>query len=112
MIRGATGPIVAAFLAAQGLQKKRLIATHATCMMAQHGCKILMFGALGFAYAQWMPLMTLMIIAGVLGTIVGTKTLDNLSDRFFRRCFTLVMTVLALQIIWQALKLNTLRIPL
>lgn len=103
MIVGATGPLVAALLAARGLTRHTLIATHAACLVIQHGLKILAFGLMGFAYAQWVPLLAAMIASGVAGTWVGSRLLDNLSGDFFRRAFQVTMTGLALQIIWSAL---------
>ncbi|SHJ78781.1 Sulfite exporter TauE/SafE [Aureimonas altamirensis DSM 21988] len=104
MVVGATGPLVAALLAARGLIKQPLIATHATCMVVQHGLKILAFGLLGFAYAQWAPMLAAMIASGVAGTWVGTKLLDDLPERLFRAAFKITMTLLSFQIIWSALR--------
>jgi len=104
MLVGATGPLVAALLARTGLIKQPLVATHAACMVIQHGMKILVFGTLGFAYAQWAPLIAVMIISGIAGTWVGTRTLDNLPEATFRLGFKIVMTAVSLHMIWQALR--------
>lgn len=101
MIVGATGPLVAALLASKGLVKQPLVATHAACMVIQHGMKIAVFGTLGFAYAQWGPLIAAMIVSGVVGTWVGTRTLDNLPESTFRLGFKIVMTLISLHMIWQ-----------
>ncbi|WP_459616511.1 sulfite exporter TauE/SafE family protein [Bordetella sp. 2513F-2] len=102
MLVGATGPLVAALLARTGLVKQPLVATHAACMVIQHGMKILVFGTLGFAYAQWAPLIAAMIASGVAGTWIGTRTLDNLPEATFRLGFKIVMTAVSLHMIWQA----------
>jgi len=101
MIVGATGPLVAALLATRGLTKQPLVATHAACMVIQHGMKILVFGTLGFAYAQWAPLIATMIVTGVIGTWIGTRMLDNLPETTFRLGFKIVMTLISLHMIWQ-----------
>ena len=101
MIVGATGPLVAALLANRGLIKQPLVATHAGCMVIQHGLKILAFGTLGFAYAEWAPMLAAMIASGLVGTWVGSRTLDNLPEAHFRLGFKIVMTLIALQLIWQ-----------
>ena len=103
MIVGATGPLVAALLSARGLTRQPLIATHATCMVVQHGLKILAFGLLGFAYAAWAPLLGAMILSGVLGTWIGRQALDNIPEEKFKITFKIVMTLLSLQIIWSAI---------
>ncbi len=102
MIVGATGPLVAGLLAARGLVKQPLVATHATCMVVQHGLKILAFGLIGFSYAQWAPLLAAMIAMGAIGSWVGTIALDKLPEAIFRRAFKITMTLLALQIVYGA----------
>jgi len=103
MLVGATGPLVAALLANMGLTKQPLVATHAGCMVIQHGIKILAFGTLGFAYAQWGPLIAAMIASGGLGTWVGTRMLNHLPEASFRRGFKIVMTLMSVHMIWQAI---------
>lgn len=104
MIVGATGPLVAALLSARGLTKQPLIATHATCMVVQHGLKILAFGLLGFAYAAWLPMLLAMVASGFAGTLAGTLALDNVPERLFRVAFKITMTLLGLKMIWDALQ--------
>lgn len=103
MLVGATGPLVAALLSSRGLTRQPLVATHAACMVLQHGLKILAFGLIGFAYAEWLPMLAAMIVSGVLGTLAGTMALDNLPERMFRFSFKIIMTLLALQIAWGAI---------
>ena len=47
MFFGATGPIAATMLSATKLDRLHTVATHAACMVFQHGMKILVFGVLG-----------------------------------------------------------------
>jgi len=103
MLVGATGPLVAALLANTGLVKQPLVATHAAGMVIQHGMKIVAFGTLGFAYAQWGPLMAAMIASGVVGTWVGSRMLDTLPETTFRLGFNVVMTLISLHMMWQAI---------
>ncbi|ATA26228.1 permease [Brenneria goodwinii] len=104
MIVGATGPLVAGLISSQGLSKQPLIATHATCMVLQHGLKILAFGLMGFAYASWLPMLGAMIASGVLGTWLGARLLDNLPEKLFRTAFRLTMMILCSQLIWQGIQ--------
>ncbi|MDY0272282.1 MAG: sulfite exporter TauE/SafE family protein [Advenella sp.] len=104
MIVGAAGPMVAALIASKGYTKQTLVATHSVCMVFQHGLKILVFGALGFAFAQWMPMLIAMIASGLAGTYVGTRLLDNLPDHIFRLGFRITMMLLSMQMIWGAFK--------
>ncbi|WP_312949195.1 sulfite exporter TauE/SafE family protein [Superficieibacter sp.] len=104
MIVGATGPMVAGLISSQGLKKQPLIATHATCMVLQHGLKILAFGLMGFAWAAWLPVLVAMIASGALGTWLGTRMLDNLPERIFRVAFRLTMLLLSGQLLWQGIQ--------
>lgn len=104
MIVGATGPMVAGLISSQGLKKQPLIATHATCMVLQHGLKILAFGLMGFAWASWLPLLALMIASGAAGTWLGTRLLDNLPEKLFRLAFRVTMLLLSAQLLWQGVQ--------
>lgn len=104
MIVGATGPMVAGLIGSQGLKKQPLIATHATCMVLQHGLKILAFGVMGFAWANWLPVLAAMIASGALGTWLGTRLLDNLPEKLFRTAFRLTMLLISLQLLWQGIE--------
>ncbi|MFE4110086.1 sulfite exporter TauE/SafE family protein [Kosakonia sp. YIM B13611] len=104
MIVGATGPMVAGLISSQGLKRQPLIATHATCMVLQHGLKILAFGLMGFAWANWLPVLAAMIIGGALGTWLGTRVLDNVPERLFRILFRITMILLSAQLLWQGVQ--------
>jgi uncharacterized protein len=95
MFVGATGPITMAFLATRGLFKHALVATHAGAMVLQHGFKIAAFGTLGFVFAPWLPLLAAIILSGFVGTIVGSRLLDRLPDRWFELGFKGVLALLA-----------------
>ena len=91
MFFSATGPIAAAMISAAKLDKLRTVATHAGCMVAQHATKTLVFGAIGFAFADWALLIALILAAGFLGAWSGTKLLRRLPEQDFRRGFTAVL---------------------
>jgi uncharacterized membrane protein YfcA len=100
MFLGATGPFIAAFLSPERLGRHGTVATHAACMTAQHGLKVAAFTALGFAFLPWLPLLAVMIALGFLGTVVGRRFLDRLPEASFARGFRLVLTLLALKLLW------------
>lgn len=102
MFLGATGPFVAAFLDPERLGRHGTVATHAACMTVQHSLKVAAFTALGFAFLPWLPLLAAMIGLGFLGTMTGRRLLDRLPEAAFARGFKGVLTLLALQLLWQA----------
>ncbi|MGI9435701.1 MAG: TSUP family transporter, partial [Geminicoccaceae bacterium] len=79
MFFGATGMFVAAMLKTLNMDRLAHVATHAACMSAQHGVKVLTFGLLGFAYAPYLPFIILMIFSGFLGTLLGKRFLVRMT---------------------------------
>ncbi|SFC12688.1 Uncharacterized membrane protein YfcA [Marinospirillum celere] len=104
MFVGATGPLVAAFVKQQHQGDRfRIVANFAALMSVQHLPKAVVFGAAGFVFVDWLGLLLLMILAGALGTWVGLKLLARQSNDNFGRWFNILLTLLALRLIWQAL---------
>lgn len=100
MFLGATGPMIAAFLnQAITDDRKAVVATHAMLMVVLHTLKIAVFGALGFAFARWVPLLAAMIATGYAGTIYGLRLLDRMPEERFRWWFKVLLTVLALDLL-------------
>lgn len=102
MFVGGTGPLVAAFVNPDRFGKEATVATHGACMTIQHGFKVAVFIALGFAFAPWLVLLALMIAAGFLGTLAGRAVLLELPEKTFRCVFRTVLTLLALRVLWSA----------
>ncbi len=96
MFFGATGPIVATLLSSARLERMQLVATHAACLVAQHGLKSLAFGALGFAYRDWALLIAAIVASGFLGAWAGTRLLRRLPERRFQSGFKIILTLIAL----------------
>lgn len=101
---GATGPLVAAFVKQQQQGERfSTVATFASAMCLQHAPKAIIYGAAGFVFAEWLGLIVLMILSGALGTWLGLHLLRRLTDRRFTRIFNILLTLLAVRLIWQAL---------
>ena len=104
MFVGATGALLAAFFSKLlPDDRKALIATQAAGMTVQHFLKIVVFGAAGFAFAAWLPLIALMIASGYLGTVHGSRLLERLPEKTFRRWFRIGLTLLALDMLRQGI---------
>ena len=100
---GATGPLVAAFIKQQQAhQRLQTVATFAAAMSLQHLPKAFAFSAAGFIFYDWLALMAAMIAAGALGTWLGLHLLKRMSDTHFGRLFSLVLSLLAARLIWEA----------
>ncbi len=102
MVVGATGPLIATFI--KGLADRRqLVATHAMLMTIQNTFKVLTFTALGFAFGSYLPLILAMVLAGFVGTSIGSRLLVKVPERIFRVGFKLILTIVALDLIRGAL---------
>ena len=98
MFFGATGPLTAAFLSPDRLDRHSLVSTHSVCMTIQHVFKIMAFGFLGFVFSPWIPLLIMMLASGFLGTLAGKYMLDRLPAEVFRKTLKAVLTLLALHL--------------
>jgi len=92
---------VAAFVHRRGYEKYRIVATFAACMTVQHLLKMLVFGLIGFAFTDWLPLIIAMIAGGFAGTWVGLHILKKVPAERFQEIFRLLVTLLALRLVWQ-----------
>ncbi|MEC7794601.1 MAG: sulfite exporter TauE/SafE family protein [Pseudomonadota bacterium] len=107
MFFGATGLFVATFTKSQGLARHAYVATHATLMTVQHGIKTLAFGVLGFAFADWGPLIVALILAGLAGTFVGKSVLNRIDDRRFAWALNAILILLSVRLIYAGLRALT-----
>ncbi|WP_417580487.1 sulfite exporter TauE/SafE family protein [Pelagibacterium sp.] len=101
MFVGAVGPLVANFLRKLD-NRHQLIATQASLMTLNNIAKVAIFTMFGFAFAQYLPMAIAMIITGILGTLVGSRMLDRVSERVFRIGFKAILTLMALEMLRQA----------
>lgn len=99
---GATGPLVAAFIKQMHADRFTTVATFATAMTLQHAPKALVFGLAGFVFREWLIFILAMIAFGFAGTWLGLHVLNSLSNRNFSLIFNVLLTALALRLLWQA----------
>jgi len=95
---GATGPLDAPFFLRLGLDRFQLIGTKAACATAQHVAKIVAFGAVGFAYRDWLVPLCALSATALAGTWVGTRLLARVREEDFRALYMGVLTVIALRL--------------
>jgi uncharacterized membrane protein YfcA len=103
MFFGATGPIAATMLSATKMNRLNLTATHAACMVGQHSLKLIVFGMLGFAYAEWAAIIVDIVLAGFAGTVLGTHFLKRMPEATFKDGFNIILTVIAVYLLIMAL---------
>ncbi|HEY8595209.1 MAG TPA: sulfite exporter TauE/SafE family protein [Devosiaceae bacterium] len=99
MVVGISGPLVVTFL--RNLDDRRqIVGTHAFLMTMQNTFKVVTFTLLGFAFSDYLPLVLAMIASGFAGTALGGFLLDRLPEKGFRHAFRIVLTLVAVQLLW------------
>ncbi len=69
-----------------------------------HVVKIVAFGLVGFDFGKAMPSLLVMMPAVVLGTLLGRKLMDYVSERYFLLLFKATMVALCLKLVlWEGL---------
>ncbi len=104
MFVGATGALVAPFVAAACPDRRQVVSTHAMLMSIQHGFKVMAFGILGFAFGSYIPLLVGLLAFGFLGTYSGRLALNLLPEPVFRIGFKLILTALVVRLLYKALQ--------
>ena len=102
MFIGGSGPLVAPFVNAACPTRQQVVGTHATLMTFQHLFKVIVFGALGFAFGPYIPLLVGLLLFGAVGTYAGRTVLDRLPEKVFRIGLQTVLTLLALRLLYAA----------
>lgn len=100
----ATGTIVGPFVASASPDRRNHVATLSSLMAITHLAKMAAFLWIGFSLGAYAPLMAAMIASGILGNWYGEQALNRLREEWFRVGFKVVMTVLALRLIFVALR--------
>ena len=95
MFFGATGPFAMALLARRGYTPQQLIGSHSACMAAQHALKIVAFALLGFAFADWLGLVAMLLLASLAGSLIGSYALRRIPAGTFATVLKGVLTLLA-----------------
>jgi uncharacterized membrane protein YfcA len=108
MFFGATGSFISGLLSQRGYSPRGLVATHSVCIGMQHALKVVTFGILGFAFADWAGLIVLMVLASFAGTYLGSLVLNRLPVRIFTIGLKTVLTVLSFNLLASALGLFSL----
>jgi uncharacterized membrane protein YfcA len=103
MVVGAAGVLLDPFFLGLGLTRQALVGTKAACQAIGHLVKVGLFGAAGFAFAEYAPLLVLGAACAAAGTWVGSRLLDKLSEESFLWLYRTVLTGLALRLVWTAL---------
>ena len=100
----ATGTLVAPFVASLAPDRRKHAATLGALMMMVHIAKVIAFGLIGFSIGSYAPLIVAMVVSGAAGNWIGEEALNRISERNFRLLLQIILSALALQLIWHAVR--------
>ena len=106
MFFGASGTLVAGMVKTMKLEPVKHTATHSALMTIQHLIKVIIFGFVGFVYAEYFLLIVAMIVSGFVGTLIGKKILVNFGKKYFKLVLNIILTLIAANLIWNAIKMS------
>jgi uncharacterized membrane protein YfcA len=106
MFFGASGTLVAGMVKTMKLEPVNHLATHSALMTIQHSAKVVMFGFVGFVYAEYFLLIAGMIISGFIGTVIGKKILIKFGKKYFKLVLNIILTLIALNLVWNSIKMS------
>ncbi len=95
-ILGSVGPLMAPFFLAFGLVKGAYIGTDALATVAMQVSKLTVFGASDLLPASIIATGLTLVPFMILGTLVGKRMLDRLSERVFALVLESLVLVAAL----------------
>jgi putative Ca2+/H+ antiporter (TMEM165/GDT1 family) len=94
--------LLATFTAAVAPVRRNHIATVGGLMCIVHVAKVAVFDNLGVGFGSYRPLMGAMIATSVVGIWLGRMALGRIPERLFRITSQVILTALALRLIWIA----------
>lgn len=98
----ASGTLVAPFLHHASPDRRNYVSTFSALMAIVHTAKLVAFGVLGIAMGPYAPLIAAMIGTALVATWAGRMTLDRVPERLFRVVFRILLTLLALRLLYVA----------
>lgn len=99
MLVGASGPLGAAVLARRRQERDWLVVNTAVYMTGNHLLKLIMFGAMGFAFHDYIWLLLGMTTAVIVGSWLGTRLRHYVPEINFQFWFKMMVSLLAVRMI-------------
>lgn len=84
------------------MDRMQIVATLAVSLLGMNLFKLGSYAAFGFDFRPYGPLIGASLLAGVAGSGLGRRMLERLPEERFRLAFKLIMTLLAVQLLYRA----------
>lgn len=99
VVIGATGPLIAPFFLNLGLGRQAVVGTKAACQTLGHISKVLLYGAIGFAFVDYAVPLCAMGAAVIAGTWLGSQLLEQVEERTFTWLYKVALSAVALRLV-------------
>jgi|TARA_B100000953_G_scaffold297138_1_gene291330 uncharacterized membrane protein YfcA len=97
---GAVGPLIAPFFLRNDLNKENVIANKAACQIITHIGKIPIFiYFFNVNYIEQYTILLPLIISVYVGTTIGKKLLQSITEKIFKMTFKICLTIIAIHLI-------------
>lgn len=98
---GATGPLTMTALLKKTTDHNQIIATSALLMTVSHLGKVLLFGALGFVYSDYLSPLLALCAGAIAGSWLGSRIRPQGNNPLYLRLMKIALSLLALHLLWQ-----------
>lgn len=98
----ATGTMVGPFVQHATPDRRYYVATYGALLAIMHTAKLAAFLSVGIALGAYAPLIIALTGAGIVATWLGRMALDHMPERLFRTVFRVILTLLALRLLYVA----------
>lgn len=99
---GSTGHLTMPRLLKEISDRDGIVATSGMFMSLSHGLKLLAYGIIGFKFNQYSVILAYMVTGALIGSFVGTLLRRRISNRWFSQILKILLTVMALRMIYSA----------
>jgi len=100
---GASGPVTSPFLKAVTASHKAFVASAAMTKVLAHISKLVAFSAQGWSISDYWDTIAVGVAGVIVGSWIGTRLLDRVSEANLDLLFKVVLTALAARVIFTAL---------
>ena len=97
-IIGVTGSLISSVVQSFNLSKPEYISSCAFLLFTQHICKCILFGLMGFAFYEYILLIILVILSGILGTFAWKNIIYKIPDRFLKLGIRIILLLISLNL--------------
>ena len=99
IVVGATGPLTMTLLLKDYKNKDKVVATSAALMSLSHILKVFVFMYFGFVFFDYIGIIIAMVIGAIVGSWVGTKLRNIIDGKKFTIILKVLLTTLAIKVI-------------